>query len=276
MSPDPTLVCSDTLARVIVRYELDEHVAVLTLDRPNVLNAFDAAMGRDALAALQQAAADPDARCIVVTGAGRAFSSGEDLAALSKTYEAGDAPDLGPTLRDKYNPIVRAIRSAPKPVVAALNGVAAGAGVGIALACDWRLAADNARLVLAFTKIGLVPDSGSLWWLTRYGGAARAWAIAASGEAIDAAKALDLGLVNEVAPASEFEGVWRAAARSFAQGPTRAYALTKSLVSFALDHSLDEQLEREVDIQTEAGRTEDHLEGVRAFLAKRRPEFKGR
>lgn len=267
---------SDTLAHVTVRYEVEDHVAVLTLDRPDVLNAFDDAMGRETLVSLERAAADADVRCIVVTGAGRAFSSGEDLAALSKAYEAGDVPELGTTLRDKYNPIVRAIKSAPKPVVAALNGVAAGAGVGIALACDWRLAAANAKLVLAFTKLALVPDSGSVWWLTRYVGAARAWAIAASGDPIDAARALELGLVNEVVSADEFEDAWRSTAVSFARGPTRAYALTKSLVSFALDHSLDEQLDREIGVQTEAGRTEDHLEGVRAFAAKRPPEFKGR
>ncbi len=259
-----------------VHYEVSDAVAVITLDRAEVLNAFDAELGRAALAAVERASGDESVRCIVLTGAGRAFSSGEDLGALASSYEGGEAPDLGATLRHKYNPLVRAIRSAPKPVVAALNGIAAGAGAGLALACDFRFASDKAKLVLAFIKVGLVPDSGSVWFLTRYVGAAKAWELAAIGDPIDATEALRLGLVTQVTSAPEFEESWRSFARSLAAGPTRAYALAKSLVEFSLDHSLEQQLDHEIGVQTQAGNTQDHLEGVAAFMAKRAPRFEGK
>jgi 2-(1,2-epoxy-1,2-dihydrophenyl)acetyl-CoA isomerase len=259
-----------------VGYEARDGVAVVTLDRPDVLNAFDEELGRQAIAALERASSDEAVRCIVITGAGRAFSSGEDLGALAGTYESGRAPELGRTLVTKYNPLIRAVRSAPKPVVAAVNGAAAGAGAGLALACDFRVASEKAKLVLAFIKIGLVPDSGSLWFLTRHVGAAKAWELAATGEPISAGEARALGLFTCVVSSDEFEETWRGFAARLASGPTRGYALTKQLADFALDHGLDEQLEEEVRLQTEAGRTQDHLEGVRAFLEKRAPEFKGR
>lgn len=259
-----------------VQYVVEDAVAIIVLDRPDVLNAFDDELGREALEAVRKAAADPAARCVVITGAGRAFSSGEDLAALSGSYEGDEPPPLGDTLVSRYNPLIRAIRSTPKPVVAALNGVAAGAGASIALACDFRVASDKAKLVLAFIKVGLVPDSGAVWFLSRMVGAAKAWELAALGDPVSADDALRLGLLTQVVPADEFDDAWRSFARRLAAGPTRGYALTKALIAGAATHALDDQLELEVEAQTEAGATEDHLEGVRAFLSKRSPTFKGR
>ena len=259
-----------------VDYAVEDSVALLTLNRPEVLNAFDEEHGRALLEGLRKAAGDDSIRCIVILGAGRAFSAGEDLGALQGIYESGSAPPLGDTLVNRYNPLVLAVRSAPKPVVAAVNGVAAGAGASLALACDFRIASDKAKLSLAFIKVGLVPDSGGLWFLTRMVGVAKAWELAALGDPIDAAEALRLGIVNQVAAPEEFEAAWRAFAQRLAAGPTRAYALTKSLANAAPERSLAEQLELEVEAQTEAGKTQDHLEGIRAFLAKRAPDFKGR
>jgi 2-(1,2-epoxy-1,2-dihydrophenyl)acetyl-CoA isomerase len=259
-----------------VRYAVEDGVAVVILNRPDVLNAFDDSLGKETLAAVERAAADESVRCIVITGEGRAFSSGEDLSALAGGYERGEAADLGTTLVERYNPLIRAIRAAPKPVVAAVNGVAAGAGASIALACDFRIASDHAKLVLAFIKVGLVPDSGAAWFLTRYVGAAKAFELSAMGDPVSADDALRLGLFSTVVSAEVFEDTWRSFARSLADGPTRAYALTKSLVNEAADRTLGEQLDAEVDAQTQAGRTHDHLEGVQAFLSKRAPKFSGR
>jgi 2-(1,2-epoxy-1,2-dihydrophenyl)acetyl-CoA isomerase len=258
------------------RYDESDGVAVLTLDRPDVLNAFDDDLGYATLDAVRKASDDASVRCIVITGAGRAFSSGEDLGALQADYESGQAPPLGNTLTNRYNPVIRAVRAAPKPVVAAINGVAAGAGASLALACDFRVASEKAKLVLAFVKVGLVPDSGGVWFLTQMVGAARAWRLAATGDALGAEEALQLGVVDRVVPRDDFDDAWRAFAAELAAGPTRAYALTKELVNAATHVTLDEQLDIEVGAQTAAGATADHLEGVQAFLGKRRPEFKGR
>lgn len=259
-----------------VDYETRDGVATITLNRPEVLNAFDDQLGHEFLSVVRKAAADEEARCIVITGAGRAFCSGEDLSALASTYERGEVPELGRTLVDRYNPTIRAIRDAPKPVIAAINGVAAGAGASIALACDHRIASEHAKFVIAFVKVGLIPDSAALWFLSKAIGPGRAWELAATGRAISASEAGDLGLVHKVVPAEEFETEWQSLATEFAAGPTRAFALIKRLLYSALDRDLDEQLDLEVDAQTEAGRTRDHLEGVQAFLSKRAPKFEGR
>jgi 2-(1,2-epoxy-1,2-dihydrophenyl)acetyl-CoA isomerase len=260
---------------VALRYEVDDAVAVITLDRPDVLNAFDDELGAATLAAIGKASADDSVRCIVITGAGRAFSAGEDLGALQEGYESGSVPDLGSTLVDRYNPLIRAIRRVPKPVVAAVNGVAAGAGASVALACDFRIASEHAKLVIAFVKVGLVPDSGGLWFLTRMLGESRTWALAATGDPLVADRCLELGVFHEVHGADVFEKEWRARAAALASGPTAAYGLTKSLLHQAAETSLDDQLEAEVLAQAKAGRTSDHLEGVQAFLEKRAPKFEG-
>lgn len=259
-----------------LRYEVGDGVAVITLDRPDVLNAFDDDLGRRALDAVLRAGEDAQVRCIVITGAGRAFCAGEDLGALAEGYARGAAPELGKTLEERYNPLIRAVRSAPKPVVAALNGVAAGAGVSLALACDVRIASEQAKLSLAFVKVGLVPDSGAMWLLQRSVGAARAFELAISGRVLGADECRVLGLVDEVVPAGSFDAAWRERAAALAAGPTRAYALLKELAALSAVVTLDEALDAEVRLQTEAGRTADHLEGVRAFLAKRAPRFQGR
>lgn len=256
-------------------YSVDSGVAVATLDRPDVLNAFNDDLGHGLVERVREAASDDAVRCLVITGSGRAFSAGEDLAALSEGYESGVVPDLGQTLINRYNPLIRAIRDTSKPVVAAVNGVAAGAGASLALACDFRIASEHAKLVLAFIKVGLVPDSGAVWFLTRMVGTATAFRVAATGEPIAAEECLRMGLFDKVVSADSFDGEWRTFAAELAAGPTEAYALTKRLVAHAAEHSLEEQLQEEVHAQTRAGKTEDHLEGVQAFLGKRRPTFKG-
>lgn len=259
-----------------IDYSLTDGVGIAVLNRPDVLNAFDDDLGFQLLDVVEKVAADASVRCFVITGSGRAFCSGEDLGALAGTYERGESPPLGRTLTDRYNPLIRALRSMPKPVIAAINGVAAGAGVSLALACDHRIAVENAKLVLAFIKVGLVPDSGAVWFLTKMIGEARTMDLATSGRPVGAAEALELGILHEVVPSDDFENRWRAAAAELASGPTRAFALTKSLVYGASERPLSDQLDLEVEAQSEAGRTADHLEGVQAFLGKRAARFEGR
>lgn len=254
----------------------DNGVAVLTLDRPDVLNAFNDELGSALLEAVTQASKDESVRCIVITGAGRAFCSGEDLGALTAQYERGEVPDLGNTLVKRYNPLILALRAAPKPVIAAVNGVAAGAGASLALACDFRIASEDAKLILAFIRVGLVPDSGALWFLGKMVGAARALELGASGHPVDAQRGLELGLFSQVVERDEFEQTWRAFAGRLATMATAAFAITKELTNAALDRGLEEQLQAEASAQTAAGKTDDHLEGVRAFFEKRQPGFKGR
>ena len=259
-----------------VAYSVTNGVGTIVLDRPDVLNSFNDELGFRLLEIVQKASSDDTVRCIGITGAGRAFSAGEDLGALAGGYESGNPPELGRTLVDRYNPLIRALRSAPKPVVAAVNGVAAGAGASLALACDYRIASEKAKFVLAFIKVGLVPDSGAVWFLANMIGEARAMELATSGRAVDAQEALSLGIVNEVVSPEDLEARWRDHLLELASAPTRAYALTKELVYRSAERTLDEQLEAEVGAQTDAGQTADHLEGVQAFLAKRAPDFTGR
>lgn len=254
--------------------ELRGAVYYITLNRPEVFNAFNDDMGAALLAALDEAK-DSSVRAVVIAGEGKAFCVGEDLRALSQDYRAGRAPDLADILRRRYNPIVLAIQSLPKPVVAAVNGVAAGAGVSLALACDYRIISEEASLVLAFSKVGLVPDSGGTWFLARYLGVGRALELALTGDGVDAPRALELGLANQVAPAEEVLAVASEFATTLAEGPTLAFGKIKRLVWDAASAQLATQLEAESVSQAEAGSSADHLEGVNAFLEKRPPSFKG-
>ena len=255
---------------------VDRTDAVLTiaLDRPDVFNAFDDELGGELISALQDAN-DPSVRCVVITGKGKAFCSGEDLRALMGFYDAGQAPDLSDIIRRRYNPVISALQSLTKPVIASVNGVAAGAGVSLALACDYRIMAEEASLVLAFPKIGLVPDSAAVWLLERYIGVGRAMEWSLSGDAMKAERALELGLVNQVVPAAKLEETTRSFAEQLSSGPTLAYGLIKQLVWESSDTSLEDQLEKEAVAQGVAGSSSDHLEGVKAFTEKRAAVFKG-
>lgn len=247
-----------------------DRVATLTLNRPDALNALTAAVRGELLAALRQIARDEAIRAVVLTGAGRAFCAGADLRGGSAERE------FRRVLTTEYNPLVQAIRDLEKPVLAAVNGVAAGAGVSLALAADLVVAAEEARFVPAFGRIGLVPDSGLTRTLVRALGRHRAAAILFLGEALTADEARDIGLVARVVPADQLGDAAAALARRLAEGPTRAIGLTKRLINAAEDDTLAASLEAEAALQDLAGRSADHAEGVAAFGEKREPRFSGR
>jgi 2-(1,2-epoxy-1,2-dihydrophenyl)acetyl-CoA isomerase len=247
----------------------------VTLDRPDALNALDGPTKQALVDALREAAGDPAVRAVALTGSGRAFCVGQDLRELEQAYREGRAPDLADALERHYAPICRLLAEMPKPTVAVLNGVAAGAGVSLALACDLRLAADTARVRLAFSGIALVPDAGSTWHLPRLVGLSRAMEIALLGDWVDAGQALRFGLVNRVWPAGDLRREAAAAVAALAAGPTLALARTKALLRDHLNVDLPEALAAEAKAQVASGQTSDHLEGVTAFLEKRPPNFLG-
>lgn len=257
-----------------VKTELDNGVLWVTLNRSDKLNAFNEQMGNDLLAALREGD-ESQVRCLVLTGEGRAFSVGEDLDTNRAMIESGKPVLLGEVIKRKYNPIVRNIRKIEKPVVAAVNGVTAGAGLGLALACDLRAASEKATFHEAFIKAGLVPDSGTSFWLTRILGLGKAMEVGLLGEPIDAAKALNLGLVNWVFPESTFRAETRKIAERLAKGPTKAMGLTKRALNRAVVVDMESALEYEMYLQDIAGRTRDHMEGVKAFFDNRDPSFTG-
>jgi 2-(1,2-epoxy-1,2-dihydrophenyl)acetyl-CoA isomerase len=244
-------------------------VLTITLNRPDVLNAFNTKMHK-ALAAALKEARSPDVRAVVIIGAGRGFCVGQDLT------EFREAPgDIGSRLRATYHPNVLAIRALEKPVIAAVNGAAAGAGMSFACACDLRIAADSASFVPAFINIGLVPDSGGSYFVTRILGPARAFEWLTSGRKLSAAEAHAWGLVSEVVETEALVGRAAEVAAQLAALPTRGIGMTKRLIDHALNATLERQLEREAELQTAATQTEDFREGVAAFLEKRPPQFRG-
>jgi len=245
-------------------------VQTITLNRPDVLNAFNGAM-HAALAGALKEARSPEVRAVVVTGAGRGFCVGQDLT------EFREAPgDIGERLRGSYHPNILAIRALEKPVIAAVNGAAAGAGLSLACACDVRLAADSATFVPAFVNVGLVPDSGGTFFVRRLLGYARAFEWLASGRRLSAAEAHAWGLVSEVVEADALAGRAAALAAELAALPTLAIGRTKRLLDHAETATLEEQLEREAQLQAVSTQSEDFREGVAAFLEKRAPRFAGR
>ena len=254
-----------------IRTALEDGVASITLNRPDKLNSFVPEMHVELRAALEDAARS-DARAVFLTGEGRGFCAGQDLG----QRKDGEAPDLSDTLNRLYNPLIRTIQSLPLPVVCAVNGVAAGAGMSLALACDIVFAARSANFLQAFVKIGLAPDSGSTWFLPRLAGNARARGLAMLGEKITAEQALDWGLIWKVCDDERVKDEALGLARHLATQPTKALAAIKQAIAGAASRTLDEALDHERDIQGALGRTADYREGVAAFFEKRKPRFEGK
>ena len=250
----------------------DGAVLTLTLNRPEALNALNREMTGALRTAVEAAARDRDVGAIILTGAGRAFCAGADLKDVSARYEAGES-DLGADLRANYAPMIRAIRACPKPVIAALNGTAAGAGLSLALACDLRLAAAGAQLIVVFVRVGLVPDAGSLFFLTRMLGLSKATELAITGDPVSADDAQRLGLVAAVVPPEQLMAAALERGRRLAEGPRQTYALIKRGMERALDLDLEQTMELESQLQAAAATTPDAQEAIRAFLEKRKPVF---
>lgn len=257
-----------------LQWTVDQGVAEITLNRPEVLNSFNALMGRELQSALK-AAEDPAIRAVLLTGAGRGFCAGQDLAETQGTPETGPV-DFAEIVRHKYTPIVLGIRQLEKPVVCAVNGVAAGAGANLAFCCDFVLAAESASFIQAFAKIGLVPDTGGTFFLPRLVGMARATALMMLADKLPATQAQAIGLIHRAVPDADLLTDARTLARQLAGQPTRAFAMIKQALNASMTNDLATQLNLEAELQSAAGRTEDHAEGVAAFLAKRAPEFRGR
>jgi 2-(1,2-epoxy-1,2-dihydrophenyl)acetyl-CoA isomerase len=255
--------------------EREDKTLWLKLNRPDVLNAFNWKMGEELNKALKDAERDTGIRSIVITGMGRAFSVGEDLNTNKEIYEKGKSVSLGEVLRNKYNPIVARMRKMEKPILAAINGVTAGAGFGIALACDLRAANEKATFHEAFMKVGLAPDSGVSFWLPRILGMGRAMEFVMLGGSMDARTAYNLGLVNWVFPDEKFNDEVKSIASKLSSGPTKGLALAKKALNRAVVLDLESALEYEAYLQEIAGRTKDHVEGVKAFFDKREPKFIG-
>lgn len=255
--------------------DVQQGVMTLTLNRPERLNSFNDAMHQQLAACLTQAERDDAVRCLLITGAGRGFCAGQDLNDRNVDPTA-QAPDLGYSVETFYNPLVRRLARLPKPVIAAVNGVAAGAGATLALGCDMVIAARSASFVMAFSKLGLVPDCGGTWFLPRVAGRARALGLALTGGKLSAVQAAEWGIIWQLAEDDCLHDTSLALARHFATQPTYGLGLIKQAMLAAEVNTLDQQLDMERDFQRLAGRSADYREGVSAFLAKREPQFRGK
>lgn len=254
--------------------EQADGVLTLTLHRPDVLNSFNQAMAQALQGALQQAADDATVRAVVLTGAGRGFCAGQDLAE-ALPQDGQPLPDIGAVVRASYNPIIRAIRTLEKPVLCAVNGIAAGAGANLAFACDLTIAAEDASFVESFAKLGLIPDTSGTFFVPRLAGVQRATGMFFLAEKIPARQAKEWGLIWDVVPAADLRATVQALAHRLATQATRGFGLTKRALNASFANSLEAQLEVEARAMDEAGRTADYEEGVRAFLEKRTPVYRG-
>ncbi|HHT7471154.1 TPA: 2-(1,2-epoxy-1,2-dihydrophenyl)acetyl-CoA isomerase PaaG [Raoultella planticola] len=255
--------------------EVEQGVMTITLNRPDRLNSFNDLMHQQLAACLTQAERDDNVRCLLITGAGRGFCAGQDLNDRN-VDPSGPAPDLGLSVERFYNPLVRRLAALPKPVIAAVNGVAAGAGATLALGCDIVLAARSANFVMAFSKLGLVPDCGGSWFLPRVAGRARAMGLALLGEKLSAEQAAQWGMIWQLVEDAELADTSHQLARHLATQPTFGLGLIKKALQVSETNGLDAQLDLERDYQRLAGRSDDYREGVSAFLTKRPPQFSGK
>ncbi|MGH8176559.1 MAG: 2-(1,2-epoxy-1,2-dihydrophenyl)acetyl-CoA isomerase PaaG [Steroidobacter sp.] len=258
-----------------ILFDLSDGVARLTLNRPDRLNSFNVEMHLEVRDVLQKLASDQTARVLVLTGAGRGFCAGQDLGDRA-VAPGGQGVDLGDSIDNYYKPLVLALRNLPMPVIAAVNGVAAGAGANIALACDLVIAARSASFVQAFSKLGLVPDSGGTWFLPRLVGNARALGLALLAEKLPADQAAQWGLIWRCVEDGDFKNTIDSLAMQLAGAPTHGLARTKQAIYESWSRSLEQQLDQERDFQRELGRSHDYSEGVAAFTEKRAPKFTGR
>jgi 2-(1,2-epoxy-1,2-dihydrophenyl)acetyl-CoA isomerase len=257
-----------------VLHEVDGTVATITINRPAARNALTAETKVALLAALRDCSTDETVRAVILTGAGQAFCSGQDLREHAELLTADSAPL--DTVRQHYNPIIETIAGMPKPVIAALPGVAAGAGAGLAFACDFRIAAERASLLLAFARVGLGADSGTSWTLQRLVGMAKAAEMLMLADPIDAVTALNLGLLTSVVPDADLPAAAAALGTRLAAGPTLAYAAIKEGLLYSTSHTLRESLDKEADLQVRLGSTEDHRAATLAFVSKETPVYQGR
>jgi 2-(1,2-epoxy-1,2-dihydrophenyl)acetyl-CoA isomerase len=253
-----------------------EGVGVIRLNRPQVYNAVNNQMSVELLEVLRAVREDSSIRAVVLTGAGKAFCSGQDLNDRSAMQKSGETISLGDSVRNRYNPIIRELTGMEKPVIAAVNGVAAGAGASLALACDIRFITPETRFIEAFVRIGLVPDSGSSYFLPRLVGLGRALEIAMTGRDVVAEEAVSIGLANRIIPKEQLMEETMAFAKELAEGPTVAIGLIKKAIYRGMEADLEEVLEMEAQFQEKAGRTLDFLEGVQAFVEKRKPNYQGK
>lgn len=256
----------------LILMSVQDGVATLTLNRPDVFNSFNRPMALELQDALDRCRDEEAVRCVLLTGTGKAFCAGQDLQEVVDP----EGPTLPTILQEHYNPIIRRLRELPKPVIAAVNGVAAGAGANIALACDIVVASELASFIQAFSRIGLIPDSGGTYFLPRLVGFQRASSLMMTGDKVGAKEAFQMGMLYKVFPADSFTEDCQGLALQMAAMPTRGLALTKEALNRSFTNSWKDQLDVEDELQTLAGETEDYREGVKAFLDKRKPVFKGK